>query len=35
MNFHHNSNSVTEMNGFSKEQEKRKKDGNSALEIPI
>jgi len=35
MNFHHTSNSVSEMNGVMKEPDKRKREGNSALEIPI
>jgi len=35
MNFHHTSNSVSDMNGVVKEPEKRKREGNSALEIPI
>ena len=35
MNFHHTSNSVSDMNGVVKEPEKKKREGNSALEIPI
>ena len=35
MNFHHTSNSISDMNGVMKEPEKRKREGNSVLEIPI